>query len=92
MVGFVRERKRFLDTAPAVALNVVQMAQVWSAQDPPKQYSGFGGVSALAFKQKSYSATCKFLQPSRDSPEVMTNNCASIENLLFLDVCFTMRI
>jgi hypothetical protein len=87
----VRE-KRFLDTAPNVALNFVQMARVWSTQVPPKEYSIFGEVTALAFYQKSYLATCTCLQPLRDSQEVMTNNCASIENPLFFDVCFTMWI
>jgi hypothetical protein len=79
----VRE-KRFLDTDPTVALIVVQMTQVWRTQELPKEYSGFGEVSALAFNKKIYSATCACLQPLRDSPELMTNNCASIENPLSL--------
>ena len=44
--------KRFLDTAPTEALNVVQMAQVWSTHEPPKEHSGFGKFSALAFNEK----------------------------------------
>ena len=91
-LGATVREKRFLDTDPNVALNVVQMAHVWSTHELPKEYSDLGEVSALTFQQRSYSVTCTCLQPLRDSPEVMTNNCASIENAQFLDVCFTMRI
>ena len=37
--------KGFLDTAPTVALNDVQMAHLWITKEPPKEYSDFGEVS-----------------------------------------------
>jgi hypothetical protein len=62
--------KRFLETAPAVALNNVQTAHVCSTHELPQGYSVLGTFSALAFNQKRRSATCTCLQPHTDSPEV----------------------
>jgi hypothetical protein len=62
--------KRFLETAPAVALNNVQTAHVCSTHELLKGYSVLRKFSAFAFKQKSRSATPTRLKPHTDSPEV----------------------
>ena len=59
--------KRFVYTAPTVALNVIQMTYVGKTHETARKYSGFREVSVLAFKQTSRSATCTCLQPLRYS-------------------------
>ena len=89
------EGKRFVDTAPTVALNFIQMTHVWKTHETAKQYSGFREVSVLAFKQTSRSATCTCLQPLRYSQvlEGFVDEHLWIHRFpLFLDVYFTMRI
>jgi hypothetical protein len=84
-----------MDTARTVAVNEVQMAHVWNTHGPSKEYSGFGEVSVLAFKQTSRLGTCTCLQTLRDSQvaEGFVDEQLCIHRVpTILDVHFTMRI